>query len=165
MIADGPRVPQPLTTERVTQALRTVLDPELGMSIVDLGLVYGIDVDGDAVTVLMTLTAPGCPIHDVMAAWVRAAIMGIPGVERVEVTLTFDPPWTPARVTTPSVGEAREPRDHHERRQHQTDERPAESAVAPGLVDADGARGCGVGKEDERQGEEPAHPQSRYTER
>lgn len=82
----------------VNDALRTVFDPELGMSVVELGLVYGIKVTGGAVGITMTLTAPGCPIHGVMAEWVRAAVLKVPGVERVDVTLTFDPPWTPDRI-------------------------------------------------------------------
>jgi metal-sulfur cluster biosynthetic enzyme len=82
----------------VMQALATVLDPELGMSIVDLGLVYEVRIRGGAVAITMTLTAPGCPIHDVMPDWVRAAVRRVPGVETVEVTLTFAPPWTPDRV-------------------------------------------------------------------
>ena len=85
--------------ERVTEALREVLDPELGMSVVDLGLIYGIEIDGGKVAITMTLTAPGCPIHDVMPEWVRTAVMRVPGVEHVDVTLTFDPPWTPDRIT------------------------------------------------------------------
>jgi metal-sulfur cluster biosynthetic enzyme len=48
----------------------------------------------------MTLTAPGCPIHDVMTEWVRRAVLEVPGVEHVDVTLTFDPPWSPARIAT-----------------------------------------------------------------
>lgn len=87
-----------ITPEEVTQALRGVFDPELGLSVVELGLVYGIEVHGGVVAVTMTLTAPGCPVHDVMPGWVRAAVSAIPGVERVDVTLTFDPPWTPARM-------------------------------------------------------------------
>jgi metal-sulfur cluster biosynthetic enzyme len=75
-----------------------VLDPELGLSIVDLGLVYGIETVGERVHVTMTLTAPGCPIHDAMTDWVRRAVLGIPGVEHVDVTVTFDPPWTPSRI-------------------------------------------------------------------
>jgi radical SAM protein len=82
----------------VTAALRTVVDPELGMSIVDLGLVYGIEVEDGRVAIVMTLTAPGCPIHDVMPAWVREAVGRLPGVTEVDVTLTFDPPWTPDRI-------------------------------------------------------------------
>jgi metal-sulfur cluster biosynthetic enzyme len=84
--------------DAVRAALTTVLDPELGMSVVDLGLIYGIDVADGAVTVTMTLTAPGCPLHDVMPEWVRAAVRGVAGAARVDVRLTFDPPWTPARI-------------------------------------------------------------------
>ena len=87
-----------VTASQVIDALRSVVDPELGISIVDLGLVYGIAVDGGVVHVTMTLTAPGCPIHEVMPQWVQEAVGRIPGVERVDVTLTFDPPWTPDRI-------------------------------------------------------------------
>ena len=82
----------------IEAALRTVIDPELGMSVVELGLVYAIGIDGGAVGITMTLTAPGCPIHDVMPEWVRETVMTVPGVERVDVTLTFDPPWSPERI-------------------------------------------------------------------
>jgi metal-sulfur cluster biosynthetic enzyme len=82
----------------VMQALDTVLDPELGMSIVDLGLVYDVRIRDAVVDVTMTLTAPGCPIHDVMPEWVRTVVMRVPGVESVDVTLTFEPPWTPDRI-------------------------------------------------------------------
>jgi metal-sulfur cluster biosynthetic enzyme len=84
--------------ERITQALRTVLDPELGMSVVDLGLIYGMEIEGGRVRVTMTLTAQGCPLHESLAEWVRRAIREVPGVEDVEVAVTFDPPWTPARM-------------------------------------------------------------------
>jgi metal-sulfur cluster biosynthetic enzyme len=89
-----------LTPARITDALRTVFDPELGLSVVELGLIYGIRVDASAVTVTMTLTVPGCPIHDVIPEWVRQAVGVIPGVTRVDVELTFDPPWSPARMRT-----------------------------------------------------------------
>jgi metal-sulfur cluster biosynthetic enzyme len=65
---------------------------------VELGLVYGIEIRGGGVAVTMTLTAPGCPIHDAMVDWVHRAVLSIPGVERVDVALTFDPPWSPARI-------------------------------------------------------------------
>jgi metal-sulfur cluster biosynthetic enzyme len=87
-----------VTEARVLQSLAGVVDPELNLSIVDLGLVYGVRVDGGHVAVTMTLTAPGCPLHEVMAEWARAAIAAIPGVERVDVAITFDPPWTPERM-------------------------------------------------------------------
>lgn len=96
--SDAPPPAAPVTAERVTQALRTVFDPELGLSVVELGLVYGIEIEGGIVRVTMTLTSPGCPIRDVMPGWVREAVMSIPGVERVDVALTFDPPWTPERI-------------------------------------------------------------------
>ncbi|MBI2528340.1 MAG: metal-sulfur cluster assembly factor [Candidatus Rokubacteria bacterium] len=88
-----------VTPEQVRQALRTVFDPELGMSVVELGLVYDIEICEGGVRITMTLTTPGCPIHDVMPGWVRGAVMAIPGVEQVEVELTFDPPWTPDRIS------------------------------------------------------------------
>jgi metal-sulfur cluster biosynthetic enzyme len=87
-----------VTPEQVTRALRRVFDPELGMSIVDLGLVYRLEVRDGAVRVTMTLTAPGCPIHDVMPRWVREQVSAIPNVRDVEVEITFDPPWSPDRI-------------------------------------------------------------------
>jgi metal-sulfur cluster biosynthetic enzyme len=87
-----------LTLDRVTEALRGVLDPELGLSVVELGLIYGLEIRNGTVDVTMTLTAPGCPLHEVMPEWVRQAVGAVPGVERVEVRLTFDPPWSPDRV-------------------------------------------------------------------
>ena len=62
----------------MTEALRTVLDPELGLSVVDLGLIYGIAIEGGSVRITMTLTAPGCPLHAVMTDWVRRAVLGSP---------------------------------------------------------------------------------------
>ena len=87
-----------ITTAQVTEALGNVLDPELVMSVVELGLVYGIEIEGGRVAITMTLTAPGCPIHDAMAEWTEHAVKKIPGVTEVTVTITFDPPWTPDRI-------------------------------------------------------------------
>jgi AdoMet-dependent heme synthase len=97
-IAGGSDAAPAVSEPAVMQALGTVLDPELGMSIVELGLVYGVRIRNGAVGITMTLTAPGCPIHDVMPDWVRTAVMRVPGVESVDVTLTFEPPWTPDRI-------------------------------------------------------------------
>lgn len=88
----------PARVEQVERALDGVLDPELGMSVVALGMIYGIAVDGATVRIRMTLTAQGCPLHDVMLEGVRAAALTVPGVERAEVELVFDPPWTPDRI-------------------------------------------------------------------
>ena len=84
--------------EQVTQALRDVFDPELGMSVVDLGLIYDVEIDDRRVRITMTLTTQGCPLHDAMTEWVRQAVATIPGVEEVEVAIVFDPPWTPDRI-------------------------------------------------------------------
>ncbi len=98
VLAGGSDGRPPVTAEQVTAGLRSVFDPEVGLSVVELGLVYGIEIEGARVTVTMTLTAPGCPIHDAMTDWVREAVKAIPGVGEVEVRLTFDPPWTPERM-------------------------------------------------------------------
>ena len=87
-----------MTSEQITRALRDVLDPELGMSVVDLGLIYGVEIDAGRVRITMTLTTPGCPLHDSMAEWVRQVVRRVPGVEEVEVAITFEPPWTPDRI-------------------------------------------------------------------
>ena len=79
----------------VRAALGTVIDPELAMSILELGLVYDVRIEGGDVAVTMTLTARGCPLHDGLVAWVRAAVARVPGVEQLDVVVTFDPPWTP----------------------------------------------------------------------
>lgn len=87
-----------VSREQVTQALRDVFDPELGMSVVDLGLIYDVEIDAGRVRITMTLTTQGCPLHDAMTEWVRQAVATIPGVEEVEVAIVFDPPWTPDRI-------------------------------------------------------------------
>jgi radical SAM protein len=82
----------------IDAALERVCDPELGMSVAALGLVYDVAITPGAVRVTMTLTTPGCPLHEVMTEWVRTALARVAGVEHVQVTLTFDPPWTPDRM-------------------------------------------------------------------
>ena len=86
--------------ESIVAALRTVHDPEIPVNIYDLGLIYDTEqlADGD-VKVLMTLTAPACPVAGEMPYDVAAAVSGISGVGEVEVTLTWDPPWTPERMS------------------------------------------------------------------
>jgi metal-sulfur cluster biosynthetic enzyme len=84
--------------EQITEALREVFDPELGMSLVDLGLIYDVAIDAGRVRITMTLTTQGCPLHDSMTEWVRQGVGRIPGVEDVVVVIVFDPPWTPDRI-------------------------------------------------------------------
>jgi metal-sulfur cluster biosynthetic enzyme len=91
--------PSSFTEAAVWEALRQVVDPELGCNIVDLGLVYGIRIDGTKVTVTMTLTTPGCPLHESLAWGVRNALLAGAAADEVEVELVWDPPWTPERMT------------------------------------------------------------------
>jgi metal-sulfur cluster biosynthetic enzyme len=83
----------------VLNALRQVIDPEIGCNIVDLGLVYSIDIHGGHVTVVMTLTTPGCPMHDSIAGGVNAVVHSLEPVEDVDVQVVWDPPWNPAMMT------------------------------------------------------------------
>lgn len=82
----------------VLAALSGVRDPELGLSVVELGLIYGIEIAGGRVAITMTLTSPGCPLHEPMTRWVERAARSVPGVTEVSVTVTHDPPWTPDRI-------------------------------------------------------------------
>ena len=85
---------------RVLDALYEVYDPELGVNVVDLGLVYGIEIEGARVTVTMTLTTPGCPLHDTLTSAVDDAVRGAGlEVDDVAVDLVWDPRWTPNFIT------------------------------------------------------------------
>jgi metal-sulfur cluster biosynthetic enzyme len=85
--------------EQVWKALEMVMDPELGVDIVNLGLVYGVDVEGTKVTVTMTLTSIGCPEAGLIQDAVDMAVSSVAGVEDVEIDWTFDPPWSPNKVS------------------------------------------------------------------
>jgi FeS assembly SUF system protein len=81
-------------------ALKTVYDPEIPVDIYELGLIYKVDVaDNKDVTIDMTLTAPGCPVAGEMPGMVKDAIKTVKGVGEVKVNMTFDPPWTPERMS------------------------------------------------------------------
>jgi len=81
-------------------ALKTVFDPEIPVDIYELGLIYKIDVDDDRnIAVVMTLTAPGCPVAGEMPGWVQNAVASVPGVGQVDVKLVFDPPWDMTRMS------------------------------------------------------------------
>jgi FeS assembly SUF system protein len=112
--AGGPNVPQvnanvvsaipPEELDRMTAgiiaALKTVYDPEIPADIYELGLIYRIDIEDDrTVKIDMTLTAPGCPVAGEMPGWVQNAVGAVEGVMDVEVNMTFDPPWTPDRMS------------------------------------------------------------------
>jgi len=90
--------------ERITQdvigQLKSVYDPEIPTDIYELGLIYKVELEDDRLLkVEMTLTAPGCPVAGEMPEWVREACEVVAGVRRVEVSMTFDPPWTPDRMS------------------------------------------------------------------
>ena len=87
------------SNEEVVEALRQVEDPELGMDIVELGLFYGAEIEGPKVRVTYTLTSMGCPAGPLIAQDIDRAAREVPGVEDVELELTFEPPWTPDRMS------------------------------------------------------------------
>ena len=94
-----PTTPPDDLSALVTQALSSVIDPELGRNIVDLGLVYFVAVDAaGAAHVVMTTTAPGCPAVGYLTEGARRAAASVPGVASAEVAVTYDPPWTPDRI-------------------------------------------------------------------
>lgn len=86
---------------QVTEALRTIYDPEIPVNICDLGLIYKLDVDEPQgkVHVQMTLTAPGCPVAQTFPGTVERAVKCVPGVNDASVELVWDPPWTPERMS------------------------------------------------------------------
>ncbi|MEM9838999.1 MAG: SUF system Fe-S cluster assembly protein [Pseudomonadota bacterium] len=109
---EAPRGPRPELTEvemaditqAVIKALKTVYDPEIPVDIYELGLIYKVDYDpatekGGKLTVDMTLTAPGCPVAGEMPGWVEDAVLTVDGVDDVSVNMTFEPPWSPERMS------------------------------------------------------------------
>jgi len=89
-----------MSKEEIVEALRSVEDPEAGMSIVDLGLVYAVEEGAEGVRVEMTLTSPSCPLGPLLVDEVVAAVRGVlPGTPDVRVDLVWDPPWTPERMS------------------------------------------------------------------
>src|SRR5437868_14391471 len=87
------------SVEDVEAALTNVIDPELGLDFVELGLIYGIEVDGSAVHVTFTLTSPGCPIGPQVTEQIEEFVGEVEGVDSVESSMVFTPPWTPERMS------------------------------------------------------------------
>jgi metal-sulfur cluster biosynthetic enzyme len=79
-------------------ALATVLDPELGLDIVTLGLVYGVDLDGSTARITHTLTTPGCPMERVITDGVRTAVSAVEGIDSVETCIVWEPAWHPGMI-------------------------------------------------------------------
>ena len=87
-------------TAKLVAALKTVYDPEIPVDIYELGLIYKVDVaETRDVAVEMTLTAPGCPVAGEMPEMVKTALEGVEGIGAVTVNMTFDPPWTPEKMS------------------------------------------------------------------
>lgn len=89
-----------LNKEEVLKVLETVIDPELGVDVVNLGLIYEVNIEkDDVVDIKMTLTTPGCPLHDMMTSGVRSAVETLPGVNAVNVEVVWEPQWTPKMMS------------------------------------------------------------------
>jgi metal-sulfur cluster biosynthetic enzyme len=96
----APDTAAPPSVERVRDELRNVVDPEIGIDMVSLGLIYDIRLEGSTVFVTMTLTSPGCPVAGMFINAVHSALMSIPGVSEAKVDLTFAPPWDPRTMAS-----------------------------------------------------------------
>jgi metal-sulfur cluster biosynthetic enzyme len=88
-----------LDEKLILETLRQVIDPEIDCNIVDLGLIYSVQIQGAKITVQMTLTTPGCPMHESIAWGVKAALLGLEEVEDADVQIVWDPPWNPSMMT------------------------------------------------------------------
>jgi metal-sulfur cluster biosynthetic enzyme len=91
--------PVTIEVEEVMDALANVIDPELGLDFVELGLVYGVEINGGHVHVTYTLTTPGCPIGPHVAEQMEEFVGEVEGVQSVDSELTFTPPWSPERMS------------------------------------------------------------------
>src|SRR5438552_14796851 len=88
------------TVDEITEALKQVYDPELNINVVDLGLVYGTDIDEEGnVKVTMTLTSPGCPIGPMVGEMVQDALSPLDGIKNVDVDVVWTPPWNPGKMS------------------------------------------------------------------
>lgn len=83
------------TEDQIIEKLKTVIDPEIGINIFDLGLIYNLEFGENKIVVTMTLTTPGCPMHNSMPSWVKESLAGISPDLSVDVNLVWQPPWSP----------------------------------------------------------------------
>jgi metal-sulfur cluster biosynthetic enzyme len=97
--ADAAAASSAVDVGEVMEALTNVIDPELGLDFVELGLVYGVEIDGANVRVTYTLTTPGCPIGPQVAEQMEEFVSEVEGVQSVESELVFTPPWSPERMS------------------------------------------------------------------
>jgi metal-sulfur cluster biosynthetic enzyme len=92
-----------VTEEQVREALRLVEDPEIGLSIMELGLIYATEIVDREVTVTMTLTSPYCPAGPLITSQVESVVGSLPDVDKVDVDITFSPPWDPKTMASDEV--------------------------------------------------------------
>ncbi|MHB8371559.1 MAG: metal-sulfur cluster assembly factor [Thermoplasmataceae archaeon] len=88
-----------VTKEEILEELKIVEDPEIGMDIVNLGLIYEVDVNEDKILIKMTMTAPTCPVTPWILAEVQKVVENMPGIEMADVELVWEPPWNPSRMS------------------------------------------------------------------
>jgi metal-sulfur cluster biosynthetic enzyme len=88
-----------LEQDEIFEALTNVIDPELGLDFVELGLVYGVEIDGGTVTITFTLTTPACPIGPQVSEQMQEFVGEIEGVEEVVTQMVFAPPWSPEKMS------------------------------------------------------------------
>lgn len=91
-----------ISQQKIIEKLKRCLDPELNINIVDLGLVYGVTIDGSQVNVLLTLTTPGCPLDSYFVKDITEKLKTIKGIKDVSVEFTFEPPWNPSKMSEES---------------------------------------------------------------
>jgi metal-sulfur cluster biosynthetic enzyme len=91
--------PRQVDAEAVTDALANVIDPELGLDFVELGLIYDVEIDGGTVDVTFTLTTPACPIGPQVTEQIQEFVGEVEGVQDVNATMVFTPPWTPEKMS------------------------------------------------------------------
>ena len=94
-----------ITEDQVKEAMRRIIDPDIGISILELGLIYGVEIqnEGKQVTVSMTLTSPACPAGPMLIAQVESAARSLEGVEKASVELVWSPPWNPREMASDEV--------------------------------------------------------------
>lgn len=94
--------------EKIIEELKQIYDPEIPINIYDLGFIYEIDINDEKVHITMTLTVPGCPMHQVLTQQIKDKISQLDGVAEVDVELTFDPRWSVERITDDGKAKLRE---------------------------------------------------------
>jgi metal-sulfur cluster biosynthetic enzyme len=93
-----------ITEQAVMKALETVNDPEIGIDVVNLGFIYDVKIEGDTVTVAMTLTMKGCPLHASLKSNAEGAIRKLAGAKEATVNIVWDPPWNPGMMSDKAKG-------------------------------------------------------------